>query len=48
MEQPCMGLRIRAGVETLADNHRLDVTCVGDIEPIEAGLVFRFESLLNV
>lgn len=48
MKQPHMGLSIRAGVETPADNHRLDVTCVGDTEPIEAGLVIRFESLLKV
>lgn len=48
MEQPRMGLSIRAGVETPADNHRLAVTCVGDTEPIEAGHVFRFESLLKV
>ncbi len=47
MEQPGMGLSIRAGVETPAEAHRLDDACVGDAEPIESGLVVRVERLLN-
>lgn len=46
MEQPSMGLSIRASVETQAKNHRHGVIGVRDTEPKELGLVFRFKPLL--